>query len=85
VAIGPSGIAQLGPSSANSPLPPVLSPSLGDGLPLEVPNRVRLATGERLNVIFPVAGTGPVRFPSRRARVLPLEFARHFTGSIFSG
>ena len=32
-----------------------------------------------------VAGTSTACFAGRRARVLPLEFARHFTGSIFLG
>jgi hypothetical protein len=67
------------------PLPRILSSRVGDRLPLEVPNRIGPATGERPYVIFPVARTSTACFASRRARVLPLEFARHFTGSIFLG
>ena len=62
--------------------PPVLSPRVSDRLPLEVPNRVSAAAGERLYVIFPVAGTSTACFASQRAGVRPLEFARHFTGSV---
>jgi hypothetical protein len=61
-------------ATANLPLPPVLCGSVTDGLPLEVPNRVRSATGERLNVILPVArtsaGGSPLETPFDRANLL---------------
>jgi hypothetical protein len=56
---GEWGAATL--ASADLSLPTVLSPSIGDGLPLQVRNRVRAATRERVYVIFPVAGASAGR------------------------
>ena len=47
--------------STSLPLPSVLGSRIADRLPLEVPNRVRAAAGERLYVILPVAGAGAGR------------------------
>jgi hypothetical protein len=52
-------------------------------LPLEVRHRVRAATGERHDVVLPVAGAGSAGSAGRWARVLPLELSRHLTGSVF--
>ena len=76
---------QLGPSSASSAFPPVLRFGVGDGLPLQVGNRVRASAGERFNVILTIAGTSATGSPGRRARMLSLEFPRHLTRPVFSG
>ena len=65
----------LGLAAAGPPLPPVLSLGIADGLPLKVPDRVGSAAGERVYVIFPVAGATTSREPGGRAGMLPLEFA----------
>ena len=74
--------AQLTPAS--SQLPFVFSASCSDRLPLHVPNCVGTAAAERLYVILAVAGAGAGREPRRWARMLALEFPRHFTGPILS-
>jgi hypothetical protein len=54
--------------------------------PLSTPAHFRCvgaAAGERLYVIFPVAGAGTAGPAGRRAGMLPLEFPRHFAGSVF--
>ena len=71
-------------ASANPPLPLVLNSCIGDGLPLEVRDRVRSATGERHDVILPVAGADAARLSGPRAGMLALEFPRHLTRSVFS-
>jgi hypothetical protein len=75
-------VKPLGLAAAGPPLPPVLSLGIADRLPLQVPNRVGSAAGERLYVIFPVAGAGAAGSPGRRAGVLSLEFARHLARSV---
>jgi hypothetical protein len=70
-------------TTTSPPLPRILTSRVGDGLPLEIRNRIGSATGERSYVIFPVAGTSTACFAGRWAGVLPLEFSCHFTGSIF--
>ena len=62
--------------------PLILRLGVGDRLPLEIGNRIRSAAGERLDVIFAVAWTGAAGFPSRWARMLPLELACYLTGSV---
>src|SRR5215472_2838769 len=62
--------------------PLILRLGVGDRLPLEIGNRIGSAAGKRLNVIFAVAWTGAAGFPGRWARMLPLELACHFTGSV---
>src|SRR5438105_6996361 len=68
-------------ASASLPLPPVLDPGITNRLPLEVPSRVRAATGERLYVIFPVAGAsaagsaGRLPCPAVILRDLPTGYA----------
>src|SRR5260370_20566963 len=71
-------------TTTSPPLPRILSSRLSDRLPLEVPNGVRAAAGERPYVIFPVARTSTGRPPGRWARVLPLEFSCHLSGSMLS-
>jgi hypothetical protein len=61
-------IAGFSLATARPEFPSVLDPSLGDGLPLHVEDRVRTATGERLYVILPIAGTRAARQPGGRAR-----------------
>jgi hypothetical protein len=68
--------------STRPTLPSVLSPRGGDGLPLHVGNRVGTATGKRLYVIFPVAGTSTAGSAGRWAGVLALELPRYFTRSV---
>jgi hypothetical protein len=69
-------------STALLQLPSVLCPRGADSLPLHVRNRVGSTTGERQDMILPVAWTGTCREPRGRARMLPLEFPRHFSGSV---
>jgi hypothetical protein len=71
---------QLAP--ARLPLPPVLRPRIPDCLPLDVRNRVGSAAGERDNVIPPAPWTGTASEIRGRAWMLPLEFPRHFSGSV---
>jgi hypothetical protein len=49
----------------------------GLGLPLHIPNLVGPTAGQRLYVIFHVAGAGTPCLPCRWARVLPLEFIKN--------
>jgi hypothetical protein len=42
-------------------LPCVLGPRLGNGLPLEIRDRIGATAGERDNMIFPVTRTGTGR------------------------
>ena len=70
---------------ARPEFPPVLDLRSGDGLPLHVGNRVRAATGERLNVIFPVSGASAAGAPGRGAGMLPLELPRYLSGSMLFG
>ena len=44
---------------------------------------VGATAGQRLYVIFPVAGTGTGREPGRRAGMLSLEFPRQLARSVF--
>ena len=74
---------QVGLVTARPPLPPVLGARVANGLPLHVGNRIRAAARKRDHVIFAVAGAGTGRIAGGRARVLPLEFPRHLTRSIF--
>jgi hypothetical protein len=71
-------------SSATLALDPILCSRGGDGLPLQVCHRIGSATGERLNVILPVARTSPAGFAGRWAGMLSLEFPRYLSGSVLS-
>ena len=51
---------------------------------MQVRSRVGSATGERLYVIFPVAGASAGCEPRREARSLPLKFPRRLLGSMLS-
>ena len=51
-------------------------PSVGNGLPLEIGNRIGTAAGEGHDVIFPIARTATARPAGRWARMLALELAR---------
>ncbi len=66
------------------PLPSVLSFRRGDRLPLHVRNRVGSAAVERPDMVFDVAGTGPGRASSRRARMQPLKFVLYRLRPIFA-
>jgi hypothetical protein len=70
--------------SATPSLPTVLGLRCGDGLPLEVPDRIGTPTGERLNVILPVAWTSTAGFAGRWAGMLTLELPRYLSGSELS-
>ena len=74
---------QVGLATTRPTFPAILGLRIANGLPLHIGNRVRAAAGERDDVIFTVAGAGTGRMPGGRARVLPLEFPRHLTRSIF--
>ena len=63
-------------TAARPEFPTVLNLRCGDGLPLEIGDRIGAATGERLDVIFPVAGTGAGCEPGGGARVRMLRRGR---------
>jgi single-strand DNA-binding protein len=67
-------------AGASAPLPRVLPSRGGDGLPLHVSNRIGATAGQRLNVIFTVAGARAAREPGGRAGMLALKFPRHGAG-----
>jgi hypothetical protein len=71
-------------TAARPEFPSILSPGVGDRLPLEVLHRVGTAAGERLNVILPVAGTSAAGFAGRGARMLALKLPSYLTGSVLS-
>ena len=73
---------QLGPSSASPAFPPAFRFCVGDGLPLQVGNRVWSSAGERFNVILSVAWACAGRSSGRRAGMLTLEFVRHLTRTV---
>ena len=72
-------------ATARLTLRAILYPCVADCLPLHVRNRVGSATGERHNMILPIARTGAACEPCGRARMLPLEFPRYLTRSVFPG
>jgi hypothetical protein len=71
-------------ATATLPLPMILGPRIGDGLPLEIGDGVRATASQRLNVILCIAGTSAACFASRRARMLPLELPRYLARSVLS-
>jgi hypothetical protein len=83
VAGGGCGEVKVESAAAGPPLPPVLSLGIADRLPLHVRNCVGSAAGQRLDVIFAVAGAAAGREPGGRAGMLPLEFPRHLARSVF--
>jgi hypothetical protein len=62
-------------ASASPALPRVLGPSVGNGLPLQIGDRIGTAAGEWHDVIFPITGTSTARPAGGRARMLALELA----------
>jgi hypothetical protein len=71
------------PVNAHLALPSVLGPGIAYRLPLQIGDVIGSATGERLNVVLPVARTSPADFARRRAGMLSLELSRYFSGSVF--
>jgi hypothetical protein len=71
-------------NGAGRSLPSILGLRVCGRLPLHVRNRVGTATGERHNVILPVAWTGTASEPRGRAGMLALKFPRYLTGSVLS-
>ena len=71
--------------NASLSLPMVLRSRVGDGLPLQVRNRVRATVGEWHDVILPKTGTGTACFAGGWAGMLSLEFPRYLTRSVFPG
>src|SRR5215469_921307 len=64
-----------GSATARSPLPSILRPCRGDGLPLKVRHRVGAVAGEWNNLILAVAGSPDLTRPPERQYdrpVLPL-------------
>ena len=72
-------LRSLSLSIARLPLLRVLSPHVGDRLPLYVGDGIGSAAGERHDVALPVAEAGAARQPGRGALVLSLELAHHNT------
>lgn len=66
------------------PLPTVFNRRIMDCLPLEIGHRIKSATGERDNVVFPIAGAASACLTGRRARMFPLKLAGHRMRSMHS-
>jgi hypothetical protein len=75
---------ELALTKARLAFPAILRLGIGDRLPLEIESRIGSATGERHDVVFPIAGTSAPSPPGRRAWVLPLKLAGYRTGSVLA-
>jgi hypothetical protein len=63
-------------------LPPILCLGCGDGLPSHIPHRVGSAISERHDIVPDLAGASTAARPGRRAGLLALKFARHFSAAM---
>ena len=72
-------------ATARPEFPTIFRFRRGDGLPLQVGDRVGSAASERPFVIFPVAGARAACLPGGRAGMLALKFPCYLAGSVLPG